>query len=194
TTGMANAQPTCVSPSTCSFACDVGFNLCGGACISYSTPTNCTACGTACDTTTGTPSCNGSTCSYTCNAGLADCNTTAPDLNGCECAGTGCCGAGCQTSHTSGIATPAKYYDCNADQNSNWTEAQAKSACQSSGGSSCNQSNTCCGILCPILGQFSYAVCGTIGGTSYCWMYGGPDAGKVTSGSNPSCSGGNSWN
>jgi hypothetical protein len=57
-------------------------------------------------------SCNGTTCSYTCNAGASDCDkATAPDTDGCECPTPGCCGTGCDTTHVNGLGED--YYDCN---------------------------------------------------------------------------------
>ena len=57
--------------------------LAEGGCGPLDTPANCSACGVACSTATGTPSCSGSACSYTCNSNLQDCNrATAPDTDG----------------------------------------------------------------------------------------------------------------
>jgi hypothetical protein len=71
-------------------------------------------------------SCNGTTCSYTCNAGASDCNKgTAPDVDGCECATPGCCGSGCQTVHSNGWGQ--SFYDCNPLNT--FTSANAIEAC-----------------------------------------------------------------
>ncbi|HLK36436.1 MAG TPA: hypothetical protein VKU41_06755 [Polyangiaceae bacterium] len=74
------------------------------------TPTNCGACGRACDTTHSTgATCDGTSCSYRgCVAGWADCNTTPPDTDGCEtavvadAAACGVCGQTCDTAHSQG--------------------------------------------------------------------------------------------
>ena len=118
--------------------------LAEGGCGPLGTPANCSACGVACSTATGTPSCSGSACSYTCNSNLQDCNgAMAPDTDGCECAGTACCGLGCQTIHSSGVPSPANYYDCNPKGNTSQTQAMA--ACTGSGGASCSAKNASCG-------------------------------------------------
>jgi hypothetical protein len=72
------------------------------------TTVNCSMCGLACDTSHSVDaSCSGTTCSYEgCKQGYADCNTTAPDLNGCEtqvdAAGCSVCGQTCDTMHSEG--------------------------------------------------------------------------------------------
>jgi hypothetical protein len=72
------------------------------------TTVNCSMCGLGCDTSHSVDaSCSGTTCSYEgCKQGYADCNTTAPDLNGCEtpvdAAGCSVCGQTCDTVHSTG--------------------------------------------------------------------------------------------
>jgi hypothetical protein len=73
------------------------------------------------------------------------------------------------------------------------TQTQATNACQTLGGTGCaSQNNSCCGFLC--LSGSVQGICGSVSGTTYCWNYGGSNKGKVTTGSSPACSGGNSWN
>ena len=93
------------------------------------TPTNCSACGAACDTTTTTvaPACNGTTCLYACMPNRQNCNATPPDTNGCECIGTSCCGTSCQTAHSNGVG--GTFYDCVPQ--GTYTQAQAFAACTS---------------------------------------------------------------
>jgi hypothetical protein len=136
--------------------------------------------------------CNGITCYYTCSGGLWDCNfATQPDTDGCECTGTGCCGAGCQTQHNSGLSSPTHYYDCSGTGNSH---AQATAACTELGGTGCADSSKCCGIWCGSPDTLS--VCGTVGGTAYCWQYTGQHSGKVQQASSAACGSSSdpSWN
>ncbi len=187
--------------NSCSYTCGSGYYDCNAStapdtdgCETPESTTNCGKCGQACNTTTGTPSCaSGATsCSYACNSLRRDCNAgTAPDTDGCECAGTACCsGSSCQTAHSNGISSGASetYYDCSAVNTHSQTEAQA--ACQAYTGGSCTQTSTCCGaeiVVC--LGTTSTAYCGTYSGTSYCWEYGSVDSGNVTTGTSAACSG-----
>jgi len=159
------------------------------------TPANCPACGVACSTANGVPSCGGSACTYACNAGRQDCNaSTAPNTDGCECAGTGCCGTGCQTVHSSGIPSPANYYDCNPTGSS--TQTQAMAACTEAGASGCSAKNATCGGILGFGGTSTSAACGTVGTSCYCWVYSGQNAGEVHAGSNGctiACSSGSKW-
>jgi hypothetical protein len=165
-------------------------------CGATSTVENCSACGVACSTSTGTPSCNGTTCAYTCNSNRQDCNgATAPDTDGCECTGTACCGTGCQTAHSSGLTSPANYYDC--DPTGNTTQAEALAACTGTGGTGCAAKNTSCGGILGFGGTSTSAACGTVGSTCYCWIYSGQNSGQVHSGGSGcsiSCSSGSAWN
>jgi hypothetical protein len=109
------AQPT---PSCVNGSCTCTETICGSSCTLLDTTSDCSACGDVCTLTNATSAtCNGSTCSYTCNAGTSDCNTTAPNTGGCECLTPACCpggtntGAPCQTTHSDGLGN--SYYDCN---------------------------------------------------------------------------------
>jgi hypothetical protein len=62
-------------------------------------------------------------CLYACKPNLQNCNTAPPDLNGCECTGTGCCGSSCQTAHSNGVGQT--FYDCQALGTYNQTQAMA---------------------------------------------------------------------
>lgn len=151
-----------------------------GSCGSLSSVDNCGACGQACDTSTGSPACNGTTCAYACNVGRSDCNLhTAPDTDGCECATPGCCGTGCQTSHSSGIGQ--SFYDC--VEAGTHTQPQARAACVTFTGDAgaCKTSSACCDDslgLC-ITVQSTDAICGAASGTCHCWSYLGHDSGTV---------------
>jgi hypothetical protein len=168
-----------------------------GGCGETTTVENCSACGLACNTSTGVPSCNGTTCSYTCDSNRQDCNSaTAPDTDGCECTGTACCGTGCQTVHSSGLTSPASYYDC--DPTGDTTQAEALAACTGTGGTGCSAKTTSCGGILGFGGTSTSAACGTVGSTCYCWVYSGQNSGKAMtggSGCNISCNGsGSTWN
>jgi cohesin domain-containing protein len=87
--------------------CPAGFGNCdgdpGNGCETpLNTLTNCGGCGNVCDQATSIgASCNGVTCSYAaCMPGFADCNSAAPDADGCETslttpANCGMCGLAC---------------------------------------------------------------------------------------------------
>jgi hypothetical protein len=147
-----------------------------GGCGPLNTVQNCGACGVACNMTTGTPSCTGAVCTYVCTAGRSDCDSvTGPDTNGCECATPGCCGSGCETTHSTGVGP--SFYDCNSP--STFTEATAISACTAyalsvggtagncSGGWKCNSST---------VQDVCYSTNGKSCGT-YCWRYMDADSG-----------------
>jgi hypothetical protein len=185
----AGDEETLVSP-------DSGPDAPTDAGCALGTTANCSACGVACNTDTGVPSCGGSACTYACNTGRQDCNgSTAPNTDGCECAGSACCGTGCQTVHSSGIPSPASYYDCNATGNT--TQTQALAACTEAGGSGCSAKNATCGGILGFGGTSTSAACGTVGGTCYCWVYSGQNSGEVHTGSNGctiACNSGSKWN
>lgn len=124
--------------SKCSYTCAFGKLDCNSAvapnldgCETSASPTNCGGCGLACNTTTGSPTCDGAKCAYACNAGRADCNaSTAPNLDGCECeadpVAPACCGSGCQTKHSNGLGQ--SWFDCVALGTINATQANAARA------------------------------------------------------------------
>jgi hypothetical protein len=91
-------------------------------CGATNTVDNCGACGVACDNTTASARiCNGASCLYTCTSGRSNCNSAAPDTNGCECATPGCCATGCQTAHSNGVGQ--QFYDCLDAGTANQTQA-----------------------------------------------------------------------
>jgi hypothetical protein len=100
-----------------------------------------------------------------------------------------CCGdGGCQVSHKSGLSSPANYYRCSATSSS--TKAAATAACTDLGGTGCASSSLCCTlpIPCFLPQQTNDAVCGSVGGTCYCWVYSGQNAGQVETVSGSNCS------
>jgi hypothetical protein len=182
----AGGACTCASPKV----------VCGGTtCTNLSSDTNnCSACGDKCNLTNASSAgCTG-TCNYICNAGYANCNKAAPNLNGCECATPACCGTSCQNTHNDGLGH--HYYDCNTPGTFN--SSQAIEACTayalSVGGTAANCSDQ---WACPALGNTHYFVCySTDGGLScatYCWQYLAPEAGWVTSCTACNANSGN-WN
>jgi hypothetical protein len=108
--------------------CDTSAPDTDGCETSLSTAANCGACGKACDTmhSQGATCNDGTTCSYTgCSPGYLDCDTTAPDTNGCEkqvtTATCSSCGTSCDTIHSNGGTCDAdagsptcKYTSCAA--------------------------------------------------------------------------------
>ncbi|HEY2511319.1 MAG TPA: hypothetical protein VGI39_10705 [Polyangiaceae bacterium] len=161
---------------------DSGLPDAASTCGPVDTASNCGSCGVACDTDSGTPSCTSGSCAYVCSAGRADCNQTASNTDGCECATPGCCATGCQTTHNDGVGQ--SYYDCNPTKTV--TELEALEACTAyaggdagacSGGWNCSGANT------------QYVCFSNDNGTdctSFCWGYSGSRAGKVDDCSCPS--------
>ena len=99
----ANATATCAS-RVCTWNCASGFQHCAmgntGCETATNTLSNCGGCGNVCNPMNATNvTCDGTTCSYTCKPGFADCVTTAPNTGGCatNLAGTNqkLCGATC---------------------------------------------------------------------------------------------------
>jgi hypothetical protein len=150
---------------------DTGTGGDAGGCGSLNSVDNCGACGVRCNTQTGTPSCTGATCTYACLAGHSDCNTTAPDTDGCECPTPGCCGSGCQTSHADGVGQ--SYFDCNAT--GTYSEATAIAACTAYAVSVGASAASCIGPL-TCKGSSVPTICFSSGGgacANYCWQYTG---------------------
>lgn len=150
-----------------------------GGCGPTNTATNCGACGNACNTTTNTVrACGGGTsCLYTCNSGRADCNAaTAPNLDGCECATTTCCGTACQTQHDNGLGNT--FYDCVAS--GTYNVAQATEACVAftNDAAQCNANFFCtAGADGGVIAQL---VCSDTSPTACaCWTYSGVAVGHV---------------
>jgi hypothetical protein len=184
---MTSTTPSCIN-GTCMYGgCTNGFADCNttppdtnGCESSLLSTATCGACNATCSTKTGPASCNGKTCSYKCNAGLSDCNAaTAPDTDGCECATPGCCGAGCQTTHTNGVGD--SFYDCNPSGTHTMAEATAACAAYTGSNSQCSGSSLCCALnlvgLC--VGTTSESICGSVQGNCFCWQYSGNAPGTV---------------
>jgi len=163
-----------------------GMEASGVDCGVPDTLSNCGACGAACNTTTGTPMCSGTTCSYTCNAGLVDCNaSTAPDTDGCECASAtmasqgvvgGCCSGKCQTQHSDGVGQ--SFYDCNPLNT--FTAATALEACTAFTG----DGTKCSTMTCKPNGG---VICSQGAANCDCWMYQGTLVGRVDLNATTTC-------
>ena len=176
-----------VEPTDAMASCDGGLVGCANFCVDpQSNPKNCSACGRQCNTTTGTASCTTATCSYACSAGRADCNAgVAPNLDGCECATSTCCGSSCQTAHSNGVGQ--SFYDCVSP--STYNQTQAQEACQALGpGQQCYAQD--CSAATD--GGTSQVVCSdTVPATSQaacvCWAYTGALAGRVHAAQSSAC-------
>lgn len=151
-----------------------------GGCGPTNTATNCAACGNACNLTTsvGSPACNGTKCLYgMCNAGRSDCNaTTAPDLDGCECATPSCCAGGaCAITHGNGIGN--NFYDCVALDTYNAVQATEACAAFTNNAGQCSSNFFCTGADGGIVAQL---VCSDTSPTACaCWTYSGLAVGHV---------------
>ncbi len=103
----------------CNGNCAANFADCDGNKLNNGceTPTttvaNCAGCGNVCapvNASNASAGCTGATCFYTCNAGWKDCQTAAPDLNGCEThtdvdtGNCGDCGRACAGTQVAGLA------------------------------------------------------------------------------------------
>lgn len=163
----------------------------GSDCGPLDTTANCSACGAACDAKHSTgATCTGTTCQYTgCSSGYADCDKTAPDTNGCECATPGCCSTQCQTVHSNGVGQ--SFYDCNPM--GTHTLATAIEACVAYAQTVGGNANDCVGGWdCPQGNPSNVAVCysaqgGMVVCSNYCWTYIGATTGDVQ-GCNDPCS------
>ena len=158
-----------------------------GPCGATDTVENCSACGSACAAPDAgafgvlANACNGTTCNYTCITGFLDCNAaTAPDLDGCECEAPGatCCGDVCPVQHTNGLGqVNSSFYDCTAT--GAYTEQLALDSCTAFAGSAADCTLGQCDA---VDGGFNgdLVVCATGSSTDCpCWVYSGPDTGRV---------------
>jgi hypothetical protein len=191
---VACAQPT---PTCMNGACTCTETTCGAggsaSCTLLNTTTNCSACGDVCNQSNATSvSCNGSTCSYMCAAGYANCNTTAPDTDGCECATPACCPGGtnsaapCQTTHSDGLGS---YYDCHdlyTTSPNTFTVLVAMNACtayavsQGKTSASCSDGYYCGTTQHPGDTTVCYeATPGDVNTCTYCWGYSAPTDGGI---------------
>src|SRR5574337_175096 len=111
-----NGTATCTSVP-CGIACNAGWRNCDGLVSNgcetdlTTSPTNCGACGTVCNSTNGTATCAASVCGITCNAGFANCDGLLS--NGCEVNTTndstncGTCGTVCSAAAEPNVASVA---------------------------------------------------------------------------------------
>jgi hypothetical protein len=161
-------------------------------CGPLTSTSNCGGCGIACTPTWATgDSCNGLTCSYTCQSGHSDCNAgVGSNVDGCECATPGCCAGACQTSHTNGVGQT--YYDCNPV--STFGVVEATEACTawaiSAGGTAADCAD---GYSCNNKAPYQVCFTNASGCQDYCWGYSGSQGGVVYTCSCPNATAG-SWN
>ncbi len=169
----------------------------GSDCGPLDTTTNCGACGASCDTMHSTgASCTSAVCQYSgCSSGYSDCNKTAPNTNGCECATPGCCSTQCQTVHSNGVGQ--SFYDCNPV--GTHTLAAAIEACMAYAMTVGGNSKDCVGGWDCGGGTSTVAVCYSSAGnmitcTNYCWTYIGTTTGDVQACNAPCGQSMASWN
>lgn len=117
-----NAMTNACGGTQCSYTCKAGFLDCikvgantDGCESTTSDVTSCGGCGNVCDSINSTgATCPSGSCQYTgCAPGRFNCDTTAPDLDGCECTTAMCCGSACQPVHTNGLGD-SYLLDCTA--------------------------------------------------------------------------------
>ena len=108
-----------------------------------------------------------------CAAGFFDCDGT----DGCECAGTACCGSSCQPAHSNGIGATGlgqTYYDCNPlgtpGTESSYTQTMAAEARAAAPPGITDGTGTCGG---------EGAVVRSYSDHCYVWIYSGTLAGYV---------------
>src|SRR6185436_2582547 len=109
----ASGTPNCVAGVCGVAACSAGFGDCNGSSsdgceTSFTTLTNCGACGVSCSMSNATPSCASGQCAIgSCSSGFANCDGVT--TNGCEVntntstLNCGACGTAC--SSTNGTAS-----------------------------------------------------------------------------------------
>jgi len=161
--------------------CPFGSGCCNSLCVALNTTSNCTACGVTCDTTSGNSqgaACGASGCTYTgCAAGFGDCNSTAPDSDGCETnltttnekvCGDGTCvqnGTCCAVSDCMTPPTPASCYPaqgtCVEGQVCQYPENTGSVVC---GSTCCNAINGTCSNSCSLTCNNGFGHC--VGDTS----------------------------
>ncbi len=115
---MKSQGASCHDGKTCQYTgCNTGYADCNATapdtdgCETMVTSSTCMLCGGTCDTVNSNgETCVNGTCNYgTCKTGFADCNTTPPDINGCETSITttsncGACGVACDMKTSTGAA------------------------------------------------------------------------------------------
>ena len=125
----ANTNTLSCASGLCNSTCATGYGNCthpsapssdDGCETSFNDPNHCGNCSNVCSLPNATAGCPSGSCTVqSCSGGFQDCDGTAS--NGCECAGSACCGASCQTAHSNG--TGQTYYDCVAIDTYNQTQA-----------------------------------------------------------------------
>lgn len=199
----ACSQPT---PDCHNGSCGCQETSCTGPpaiCTLLTTTSNCSACGDKCNlTNAASATCNGTKCSYTCNTGDSDCNSSvAPDTDGCECATPACCGTSCETTHNDGVGQ--SYYDCDPlyanSPTCTYSQAAATEACDAY--ATAQGHPTYCELFDPCTTGTvrTYTICYTDGhnnAVNYCWGFTcGTDSGWIESTTCPATQQGSStWN
>lgn len=158
---------SCVEGCTRAGTCPNGGTCCGGFCVDTATDVlNCSACGLACSTANGAPSCAQSVCSWACNPGYAHCGTgntgcetqTSTSVQNCGACSNDCSAtvanatAACVASACTYTTCNAGFGDCDA-QKANGCECACPVGCSSCAGGVCLiecDGNKCTsGVSCP---------------------------------------------
>jgi hypothetical protein len=188
--------PGCVAGKSCLADTDCASgHCCSGTCRDIQTDgNNCGSCGQACTNAHGTTACSSGTCQPICSSGFVSCN--GPN-DGCECAGTACCGAACQTGHLNCIGAGCgaaglgqTYRDCYA-QGTPGNAATYNATMASDARAASNVAGTDISASCPgsvsALARYNNSEC-------VVWAYSGATAGYVfphiasgTNGNNCQC-------
>jgi hypothetical protein len=183
TSGCSEPTPTCSAGS-----CTCTATICDTTCLdTTSNESNCGACGHACSSANASgTSCSSSACDPSCYSGYVNCATpTASADDGCECQGTACCGASCQTQHSNGVGQ--SWYDCFALSTYNVTTATSACAAFTGNAAACARCDSA---------SVSYFSSGTVRNWFYAqdapyWTAG---TGDVASYSGTNCSNGTASN
>ncbi len=141
------------SGASVGFICNVGFHLCGGACVSDSATTSCgSSCSPCAVPLNGAATCDGTSCGFSCNSGYHACGAvcasdTSPATCGSSCApcpapmdGTATCtGGACGYTCSTGFSSCGGGCGCGAGCTSCSARANAASTCSAGAcGFTCN--------------------------------------------------------
>jgi hypothetical protein len=171
----AGANTASCAAGLCNSTCAVGFSNCtqpvapapddGCETPTSSSTTSCGGCARACASDhVQTLTCASGLCTSSCAAGYFNCSRPAAPAadDGCECAGTACCGSSCQTNHANGLGQ--NFLDCVAPNTYTDTQASAARTAWGMVSTSDFTDTTNCGDGTPM-------VCRQTASSCACWGY-----------------------